>query len=77
MYRDFDNIVYQIHEDSVVPRFRINLPNPLPASMIEERPNEMSLLRSGYSLGITDIYEYGGFIVFRFVEGWIYLVLFI
>ena len=53
--RDFDNIVYQIHEDSVVPRFRINLPNPLPASMIEERPNEMSLLRSGYSLGITAV----------------------
>lgn len=66
--RDFDNIVYQIYKDSIVPEFRIHLPQPLPISMIEEKPNEMDLLRSGYSLGITDVYEHDGILFFRFVK---------
>ena len=55
--RDFDNIIYQVDEDSVIPRFQVELPQPVPNSKIEERPDEMKLLRSGYSLGITDIYQ--------------------
>lgn len=66
--RDFDNIVYQVDEDSVIPRFQVELPQPVPNSKIEERPDEMKLLRSGYSLGITDIYQQGGLLSFRFIK---------
>lgn len=66
--RDFDNIVYQIYEDSVVPCFKIELPQPMPYSKIEEKPNELSLMHSGYSLGISDVYENDGLLYFRFVK---------
>lgn len=75
--RDFDNIVYQVYEDSVAPRFQIELPQPLAESKVEEKPDEMSLLRSGYSLGITDVYESNSLLFFRFVkDGFIYSCLY-
>lgn len=67
--RNFDNIVYQLHEDSVIPRFEIDLPNPLPLSAIEQKRQEVELIKSGYSLGLTDIYESNDLLYFRFIKG--------
>ena len=64
--KNFDNTVYQLGKDSIVARYRIDLPNPLPFSKIEERANEWELIRSDYSFGISNVHECDGLLYFRF-----------
>lgn len=64
--KNFDNTVYQLGKDSIVARYHIDLPNPLPFSKIEERTNEWELIRSDYSFGISNVYECDSLLYFRF-----------
>lgn len=66
--RNFDNIVYQLGKDSLIARYRIDLPNPLPFSKIEERANEQELIKSGYAFGISNVYECDSLLYFRFLK---------
>lgn len=47
----------------------MDFPNPLPLSVISQKRKEVDLIKSGYSLGITDIYESNGLLYFRFIKG--------
>lgn len=66
--RNFDNIVYQLGKDSLKACYKIELPNPLPLSEIKSRRNEMELIKSGYSFGITSVYECDSILYFRFIK---------
>ena len=64
--KNFDNKVYEIGKDTIKPRYEIELPNFLPVSVVEDKVDEWQLLRSGYSFGITHVYEIDGLLYFRF-----------
>jgi len=64
--KNFDNTIYQLGKDSIKARYRIDLPNPLPFSRIEEKTNEWELIKSDYSFGISNVYECDGLLYFRF-----------
>lgn len=64
--RNFDNIVYQLNSKSLNSIYRINLPNPLPYSKIENKTNEWELIKSDYSLGLDNIYRCGKLLHFQF-----------
>lgn len=66
--RNFDNTVYRVGKDSIEALYSIDLPNPLPHAKIEDRADEMGLIRSGYAFGITHVYECGGLLYFRFTK---------
>lgn len=66
--RNFDNIVYQLNKDGLKARYELNLPNPLPVSQIEQKRDEMELIRSGYSFGISNVYECDDILYFRFLK---------
>lgn len=67
--KNFDNTVYQLGKDSVKARYRIDLPNPLPFSKVEEKADEWALVKSDYAFGITHVYECDGLLYFRFNKG--------
>lgn len=64
--KNFDNTVYQLQKDSIIARYRIDLPNPLPFSKIKEKADEWELIRSDYSFGISNVYECDSLLYFRF-----------
>lgn len=66
--RNFDNVVYQLGKDSLIARYQIELPNPLPFSKVEERADEMELIKSGYAFGISNVYECDSLLYFRFIK---------
>lgn len=66
--KNFDNTVYQLGKDSIKARYRIDLPNPLPFSKIEERANEWKLIKSDYAFGISNVYECESLLYFRFFK---------
>lgn len=66
--KNFDNTVYQLSKDSLIGRYCIDLPDPLPFSKIEERANEWELVKSDYAFGITNVYECGNLLYFRFFK---------
>ncbi len=75
--KNFDKTVYQLSKDSLIARYCIDLPNPLPFSKIEERANEWKLMKSDYAFGIFSVYECGNLLYFRFFKsGYIMAVLY-
>lgn len=67
--RNFDNVIYQLGRDSLTACYRIDLPDPLPTAKVEEKTDPYELVKSDYSLGITNVYECGGLLYFRFSKG--------
>ncbi|MCD8165395.1 MAG: 6-bladed beta-propeller [Bacteroides sp.] len=55
--RNFDNVVYQLGKDTIRARYKIELPNPLPFTKIEQKMNEIELIRSDFTFGISNVYE--------------------
>lgn len=66
--KNFDNIVYELSPNGLKALYEIKLPNPLPFAKIEEKANELELIKSGYSLGIESIYECGDLLYFQFTQ---------
>ena len=66
--KNFDTDVYELSHDSIIHRYRFNLPNPLPSSVVEVKMDEFKLLKSGYSFGISNVYENGNLLYFRFFK---------
>lgn len=64
--RNFDNVVYKLHPDGLKAIYKIELPNPLPFSKIEEKANEWELMKSKYSLGLCSIYQCKNLLHFQF-----------
>lgn len=67
--KNFDSKVYHVTKDSIFTCYDIALPNPLPMSKIKIREDEMKLIQSDYSYGISHIYESNGLLYFRFFNG--------
>lgn len=67
--KNFDSKVYHVTKDSIFTCYDIALPNPLPISKINKHEDEMNLIQSDYSLGISHIYESHGLLYFRFLNG--------
>lgn len=66
--KDFDNVVYQLHNDGIKARYKFNIPNFLTKEQIEQKIKITELLRSDYAYGINDIYECNGVLSFRFFQ---------
>ncbi|WP_288861759.1 6-bladed beta-propeller [uncultured Bacteroides sp.] len=67
--RNFDNTVYKLSPNGLKAVYEIKIPNPLPFSKIEEKANEMGLMKSAYSLGIECIYKCENLLYFQFYKG--------
>lgn len=66
--KNYDYIVYALTADGVQGAYDIRLPNPLPASMIRDKADELDLVRSAYSMGIEQVFECDGLLYFTFTK---------
>lgn len=67
--KSFDNIVYELQPNGLKALYEIKAPNPLPLSKIEEKVDEMEIVKSSYSLGIENIYQCENLLYFQFSKG--------
>lgn len=67
--KNFDNVVYQIKRDSVIARYRLDLPNLLTPDVVEDKPDEWKLVKSSYSFGVSHVYECKNLLYFCFTNG--------
>lgn len=72
--RDFDNIIYRIGANRIEARYRIDLPNALPHSYIEDKTDPLVLYKLNYSFGITNVYECGDLLYFCYLKGDAFMV---
>lgn len=66
--RNFDNIVYEVSPDRLKAIYRIETPNPIPASKIAGKADEQELIESHYSMGIENVYRCGNLLYFQFSQ---------
>lgn len=66
--KNYDHIVYALTADGVRGAYDIRLPNPLPASAIEDKVDEFKLMKSAYSMGIEQVFVCGGLLYFTFAK---------
>lgn len=66
--RNFDNIVYELSPNGLKAIYEIKVPNPVPFSQIEEKANELKLVKSGYSMGIESIFKCENLLYFQFTK---------
>lgn len=64
----FENTIYTITAQGVSPLFEIQLPNAVPQSYIQNKPNPMKLIDSPYSSGLTDVYRVHNLLYFTFTN---------
>lgn len=66
--KNYDYIVYALSADSVWGAFDIRLPNPLPASKVEDKADERDLVKSAWSMGIEQVFVCDGLLYFTFTK---------
>lgn len=67
--KNFDTTIYEVSSDSVRSCYKLDLPNLLPNSVIKDRTDERTIVKSNYSFGISHVYESGRLLYFRFYNG--------
>lgn len=64
----FDKTVYSVEPDGPQALYEINLPNPVPLSIIEQKTDPLRLMESDYSSNLTDIFQCGPVLYFWFIR---------
>ena len=66
--KPFDNWVYILEQDTIIPYLSINLPNMLPMKRIEEKMDAYDLITSDYSSCLDNIFIADGVVHFSFMK---------
>lgn len=66
--KSFDTVVYELSTEGLNALYKIELPNPLPFSKIEDKADEWDLMKSKYSIGLEKIYRCNDLLYFQFFK---------
>ena len=63
----FEDKIYHINDDNISAIFKINLPNPTPTEVWQKKPDRRERSQFNSSQSLTDIYQCGNILYFRFI----------
>lgn len=72
----FDKVIYELSSGRPTPIYNIELPDPLPPGLLEQKMDSKDLVESHYSWGITNVFQCDDILYFLFTKDRFYQTVF-